>query len=172
MVNNNMNILTQQIDQSRVTEDGKYIQGASHTCRVINHKLRNKAIIKTVCDLRKLPFGFDSIACSSGISGLIVVPQVAELLKKNIVIVRKSTDNCYSDFLIEGAPPFRYVIVDDLVCSGKTIRHIMNSIKEEIPRSVCLGVYCYMPEESAYRGDDGNKLFNRDFRVDYLNSYH
>ena len=157
------------MDTYRITGNGQTIQGASHTARVLNHKVRNSYIINTICHLRKLDLGFDSIICS-GTSGLLVVPQIAEILNKNIVIVRKSNDSCYSDFLIEGVAPYRYIIVDDLICSGKTIRHIMTTIKEETPRAICVGVYCYMPEESAYRGDDGDKLFYRDFKTQYLNS--
>ena len=51
------------IEDFRRTDDGKIIQGASHTCQVLNHKARNKVIIKAVCDLRKIANEFDSIAC-------------------------------------------------------------------------------------------------------------
>jgi adenine/guanine phosphoribosyltransferase-like PRPP-binding protein len=84
------------MEDVRKTTEGKYIQGASHTCHVLNHKARNKIIIKAVCDLRKIADSFDSIACC-GVSGLMVVPQIAELLNKNIVVVRKG-ERCYSEF--------------------------------------------------------------------------
>jgi adenine/guanine phosphoribosyltransferase-like PRPP-binding protein len=161
-----MNPLNQPIEDFRRTEDGKIIQGASHTCRVLNHKARNKAIVKAVCDLRKVKDSFDSIACC-GISGLMVVPQIAELLNKHIVIIRKP-ENSYSDFTIEGVTPFRYVIVDDLVCSGSTIKHIKNTIYEECPKAKCVGVYCYIPEECAYNSET-SKLFERDFGTLFLN---
>lgn len=148
-------------------DDGKIIQGASHTCRVLNHKMRNKVIIKAVCDLRKIKGEFDSIACC-GISGLMVVPQIAELLDKHIVIIRKTNDKCYSEFPMEGVTPFRYIIIDDLVCSGSTIKHITNTIHEDCPKARCVGVYCYMPEECAYT-EKTSKLFERDFRTLLLN---
>lgn len=163
-----MNTFTKDnIDDFRKTSDGKVIQGASHTCRVLNHKVRNKAIIKAVCDLRKISDEFDSIACC-GVSGLMVVPQIAELLNKHIVIIRKPDTKSYSDFHIEGVTPFRYIIVDDLVCSGATIRLINNTIYEDCPRAKCIGVYCYMPEECAYT-EETTKLFERDFRTTLLN---
>jgi adenine/guanine phosphoribosyltransferase-like PRPP-binding protein len=93
-----------QIEEVRRTDDGKYIQGASHTCHVLNHKVRNKIIIKAVCDLRKISNTFDSIACC-GVSGLMVVPQIAELLNKNIIVVRKG-ERCYSEFRTEEWPLF------------------------------------------------------------------
>lgn len=162
------NILKCKIDDHRKTNDGKYIQGCGHTSQVLNHKNRNKIIIKAVCDLRKVE-NFDSIACC-GTSGLLVVPQIAELLDKHIVIVRKRDDRSYSDFGIEGVAPYRYIIIDDLICSGKTVQHIQNTIKEEHPRATCVGVYCYIPAESAYSADDdGSKLCYRDLGVPLLN---
>jgi adenine/guanine phosphoribosyltransferase-like PRPP-binding protein len=161
-----MNIMNQEIDDFRQTETG-IIQGASHTCRVLNHKHRNKMIIKAVCDLRKIADTFDSIACC-GISGLMVVPQIAELLNKNIVIVRKPEEKRYSNFNIEGAAPFRYVIIDDLICSGNTFKLIRDSIYEDNPRARCVGLYCYMPEECAYT-EDNAKEFEKRYRSLLLN---
>lgn len=154
------------IEDVRKTEHG-IIQGASHTCHVLNHKVRNKIIIKAVCDLRKISDSFDSIACS-GTSGLMVVPQIAELLNKNIVLIRKKNEKCYSNFAIEGATPFRYIIVDDLICSGNTVRHIYRSIKSEYQRVVCVGLYCYMPDECSYTIET-SKIFERDFNMPLLN---
>jgi adenine/guanine phosphoribosyltransferase-like PRPP-binding protein len=162
------NIFNQPIEDVRKTSEGKYIQGASHTCHVLNHKARNKIIIKAVCDLRKIADSFDSIACC-GVSGLMVVPQIAELLNKNIVVVRKG-EQCYSEFRTEGVAPFQYIILDDLICSGSTVRHIKKVIKDEYSRSHCIGVYCYLPNECAYRNDeDGSKLCKRDLGVSLLN---
>ncbi len=156
-----------QIEEVRNT-DGGIIQGASHTCHVLNHKIRNKIIIKAVCDLRKISKDFDSIACC-GVSGLMVVPQIAEILNKNILVVRKD-ERRYSDFTTEGVAPFRYVVIDDLICSGKTIKHITDTIKEEYPRARALGVYCYLPEECGYPDDhEGSKLCERDLGLPLLN---
>ncbi len=161
-----MNIMNNPIEEVRRTESG-IIQGSSHTCHVLNHKVRNKIIIKAVCDLRKMSDQFDSIACC-GTSGLMVVPQIAELLNKNIILVRKKNEKCYSDFAIEGVKPFRYIILDDLICSGNTVRHIQRSISDEHHRTICVGLYCYMPEECAYTKDTV-KLFERDYRMKLLN---
>lgn len=157
------------IEDIRKTSDGKYIQGASHTCHVLNHKERNRIIIKAVCDLRKIADTFDSIACC-GVSGLLVAPQVCEILNKNLVIIRKQNEKRYSDFCVEGANPGRYVILDDLVCSGKTIKHIMYSIKEENTRSLCVGAYFYLPKDCVYRmNEDAAKIFKRDLGISLLN---
>ena len=161
------NILKCKIDDHRKTTDGKYIQGCHHTSLILNHKSRNKIIIKAVCDLRKLE-DFDSIVCC-GTSGLLVVPQIAELLNKHIVIVRKD-ERSYSNFAVEGVAPFRYVIIDDLICSGSTIRRIKGTIKEEYPRARCLGIYCYLTEESGYAASiEGSKLCEKDLGSPLLN---
>jgi adenine/guanine phosphoribosyltransferase-like PRPP-binding protein len=162
-----MNIMNQKIEDFRQTEDGKIIQGAAHTCRVLNHKNRNKIIIKAVCDLRKIADTFDTIACC-GVSGLMVVPQIAELLNKNIVIIRKPDEKRYSDFYIEGVSPFRYIIVDDLICSGDTLKWIRQAIYEDNPKAICNGLYCYLPDECAYTKET-EKLFSQRYRTILLN---
>lgn len=157
----------QELDQFRRTEDGQIIQGCSHTCRVLNHKNRNKIIIKAVCDLRKIENSFDSIACC-GVSGLMVVPQIAELLNKNIVIVRKPDEKRYSEFYIEGVAPFRYIVVDDLICSGDTFKWIRQAIYEDNPKAICNGLYCYIPDECAYTTETA-KLFEQRYKAQLLN---
>ena len=164
-----MNVLNNAIDDVRKTTDGKIIQGASHTCYVLNHKIRNKIIIKAVCDLRKISGTFDCIACC-GTSGLMVVPQVAELLNKHIIVIRKKEDKCYSEFTIEGVAPFRYIILDDLICSGNTVRNIQRNVFDEHPRARCIGLYCYMPEECSYTSDT-SKLFEKEYNMPLLNPY-
>ena len=157
-----------EIEEVRNT-DGGIIQGASHTCHVLNHKIRNKIIIKAVCDLRKISNEFDSIACC-GVSGLMVVPQISELLNKNIIVIRKEGEKCYSEFRTEGVSPFRYIILDDLICSGFTINNIKKVLKEEYRRSICMGVYCYLPSETAYTPDkEGSKICQRDLGIPLLN---
>jgi adenine/guanine phosphoribosyltransferase-like PRPP-binding protein len=163
-----MNVFNQSIEDTRKTADGKYIQGASHTCHVLNHKIRNKIIIQAVTKLRKISTDFDSIACC-GVSGLMVVPQISELLNKHIVIVRKG-EKCYSEFRTEGVAPFRYIILDDLICSGNTVKHIKKVLKDEYPRSNCIGVYCYLPDECAYRPNkEGSQLCEKDLGMPLLN---
>lgn len=164
-----MSILNNTVEPERITESGDIIKGASHTCQVLNHKVRNKIIIKAVCDLRTISNDFDSIACC-GTSGLMVVPQIAELLNKNIILIRKKNEKCYSDFAIEGVKPFRYIIIDDLICSGNTVRHIQRSIRDEYEKAICIGLYCYMPKECTYTKNTC-KLFEHDFHMTLLNPY-
>ena len=160
-----MNILQQELDEFRRTENGMVIQGANHTSRILNHKYRNKIIMSSYAYLKQLTFEYDSIVCC-GASGLMVVPQIAEILNKNIVVVRKHNDSGYSKFTVEGVASKKYIIVDDLICSGDTIQHILKSIKEESSQSVCCGVYCYMKDMCAYRKND--YMCKSDLGIDYL----
>lgn len=156
------------IDSHRKTNDGKVIQGSSHTSIILNHQYRNKIIMDAVKDLRN--HNFDSIACC-GTSGLMVVPQIAEILNKHIVVIRKPSDKRYSIFDIEGVAPYHYIIVDDLTCSGTTVKLIQNTLHNECPRSICVGAYFYLPDECAYSGKEGYELFQRDFGFPALNSF-
>ena len=164
-----MNAFQQELDDFRRTPDGKIIQGAAHTSRVLNHKYRNSVIIKAVCSLRKIEQDFDSIACC-GVSGLMVVPQIAEILNKNIIVVRKF-EKRYSEFFIEGVAPSRYVIIDDLICSGDTLKHIIGCISDDTPRAKCIGAYFYLGEECSFNASTDSKLFEKHFGTIILNPY-
>ena len=166
-----MNVLNTDKENFRKTPDNKTIGGASHTCRVLNHKERHRLIIKAVVELRKLTVRFDSIACC-GVSGLMVVPQIAELLDKHILVVRKETEERYSDFDLEGVIPESYIIIDDLICSGNTVKYIKNTIYEECPRAKCFGVYSYIPSECVYGSnlESAYKSCKAQLGITYLNS--
>lgn len=142
---------TTEIDNWRYGIDGHIIQGAAHISRIVNHAYRRSIIDKACYDLRNLDIDYDAIACC-GVSGFMVVPEIAEKLNKNIVVIRKQIDG-YSNFLVEGATTNKYIIIDDLICSGDTIQYIINTIYEETPMSKCVGVYCYMPEECSSGAD-------------------
>lgn len=76
---------------------------------------------------------FDTIAFSGNSGSLMSFP-LAHRLNKEIMIVRKprETESAHSLFKIEGTVPChrKIIIVDDFVSVGKTIRYIVNTIKE------------------------------------------
>jgi orotate phosphoribosyltransferase-like protein len=150
---------------NRRTEDGKWLQGCEHTTILLNRKIKNKIIYQTTSDLKNNEIYFDSIVCC-GISGLLVAPIVADNLKKNLVIIRKKNDKRYSPFQYEGVVPQNYIIVDDLICSGETVKHIINTISEDCPNAKCLGVYCFLKDKCAYRLDP--MLCKRQIGIEYL----
>ena len=85
-------------------------------------------------------YDFDTIACR-GTSGLLIGPLLAVRMKKSLIIVRKETENSHSVQLVEGdANAHRYVIVDDVMTSGRTAHFIKSKVSEFAPGAVCLGL--------------------------------
>lgn len=95
-------------------------------------KSRKKTIEKCIEKLSELEF--DAIACA-GISGLTVAPIVAHLMDKNLIVLRKCSENSHASQEIEGMidgldRPIRIVILDDLIDTGATINKIVSETKE------------------------------------------
>jgi len=86
-----------------------------------------------------------------GFSGAMVAPIVAYKLGLNPIGIRKPNEGSHggstkSRLTLEGHRVERYVIVDDFVLSGDTVRKI---IGDELTRGMTvLGVFCYSWEES------------------------
>jgi hypothetical protein len=100
---------------------------------------------------------FDSIAFR-GMSGALIGPVVAMALNKNIIMVRKKDGN-HSYMPVEGYIATKsYVIVDDFIDSGATIKIIKDEInkwkdhpnynyaltEEQQGEATCFAVVCYL----------------------------
>lgn len=86
---------------------------------------------------------FDAIAFR-GMSGAMIAPMLAAKLKKNLLMVRKPDQQAHSSRAVEGIlAPQRYVIVDDLISSGRTIDSIVEEIKNFSNGSQCIGIALY-----------------------------
>ena len=90
-------------------------------------------------------FEFDALACR-GVSGLIAAPILAMKLRKNLLIVRKADEGshhtrCYgAGRLVQGDKAAkRYIIVDDLISTGSTVRAILTAVQEFAPQAKCIG---------------------------------
>ena len=156
--------VTQQLINRR-TADGRWLQGCDHTAILLNPKTRNKIIEQAISEIKKTQISFDTIACC-GISGLLVVPQIAEKLHKNTIVIRKANDKSYSPFHYEGVMPNKYLIIDDLICSGKTVKHILSTIKDDCSIAECLGIYCFLKDQCASRTNPS--LCKRDLGINYI----
>ena len=93
-------------------------------------KRSNAAAIKFICRALEL-VDCDAIAFT-GMSGALMAPKIAELTGKKLVMVRKSGDGSHSSFKVEATTTnvHKYVIIDDLISSGKTVDHIIKTLKE------------------------------------------
>lgn len=104
-----------------------------------------RVVQKVVKTLRPIRGQFDCIAFR-GMSGATVGSTVAYLLKKHSLMVRKETDH-HSSLDTEGPRDLhRYVVVDDLVSSGKTIDCICQSVQKHNGLAHCAGVVLYNHE--------------------------
>lgn len=97
-----------------------------------SHKYRQKVIKVALRLLRKREKEFDAIAVR-GVSGLVVGPLLAHTLKKHLIVVRKPSEKAdsHADQLIEGPTTdtqIRYLIVDDFISNGSTVRKIVEEI--------------------------------------------
>ncbi len=100
--------------------------------------------VKYVTDcLKTVPF---DVLVFRGFSGAVIGPTVALRLKKPWALVPKVGDNSHSSRQIEGKVQGTYVIIDDFIDSGDTIRAIKNAISETSPKAKCGGVVFYEQE--------------------------
>jgi adenine/guanine phosphoribosyltransferase-like PRPP-binding protein len=81
-----------------------------------------------------------------GFSGAVVGPAVALQLKKTWVLVRKPGDSAHSCRRMEGGVTGRYVVLDDFIDTGSTIRAIIEAVNESsMCDHVCVGAFLYQP---------------------------
>ena len=83
---------------------------------------------------------FDAIAFR-GLSGTLVGPAVVVGMNKTMLAVRKRDDNSHSDMMVEGDKGAKhYIIIDDFINSGSTVRAIRKEVKKFAPQAKCVGV--------------------------------
>lgn len=95
-----------------------------------------------------------------GVSGFVVAGAVSAELGLPLVIVRKGTDGCHSDYLVEGPRELTdYIIIDDFLSSGDTIQAIYRDVASTYrPARVSLrGVFMYGPGRKWVEGRENEK---------------
>lgn len=123
---------------------------------------------------------FDTIVFR-GSSGALVCPTLAMKLDKEMLLVRKA-DNNHSCYQLEGyVGAKRFIVVDDLICSGGTINEIFNKVRNDgneypIATAPCAGIFLYhhygdkeFNQEVTYKKDDNEvkeKIPVKAFRFD------
>jgi adenine/guanine phosphoribosyltransferase-like PRPP-binding protein len=126
------------------------IRCADHLAEMLVPETAELAISRAIKLLKSLlrgvngeqPLDFDAIACS-GISGLLFAPPVAKALGKTLLIVRKQKGE-HSYQLVEGDHGAkRYIVLDDLICSGTTLDRIVSRIEDVNKGARCLGFLGY-----------------------------
>lgn len=108
-------------------------------------------------------FDFDAIAFT-GMSGALIAPLVAQRLQKGLLMVRKTGDGSHSGYIVEGGLDCtKFIIIDDLIMSGNTIRNLLEKVKTVCPNATCSGIILYHEEANDY--DFENRIPVRSFRL-------
>ncbi len=84
---------------------------------------------------------FDGIVIS-GYSASLIGPIIAYKMKKHVAVVSKESETRHSSYICEGYHHQRWLFIDDLVSSGRTLKRVVDGVKE-IEGSV-VGVALYM----------------------------
>ena len=85
---------------------------------------------------------FDTIAFR-GLSGALIAPIVAHILSKEIIVVRKKQTD-HSNHRVEGhLAAKRYVILDDFISGGETVREIILRVNKFAPSATLWGGMLY-----------------------------
>ena len=94
--------------------------------------------------IKSLKLDFDAVAFR-GVSGALVAPSVASSLGKPLICVRKESEKTHTHYQVEGylCDNCTYIIIDDLIDSGSTIKEIVKKIKAECKKTECKGVFLY-----------------------------
>lgn len=95
-----------------------------------------------------------SVIVVTGLSGALVGPTVALEMGKFLVAVRKD-ESKHSDYQVEGLRgSYNYVILDDLMSTGKTVRRLIEAMGEHTAyQAKFIGVALY-----RYNGPFGGKF--------------
>lgn len=123
-----------------------YDDTSSHLVQPMDPKSRAKTVENSVKRIRESGFEFNSIVVT-GLSGIIIGTLLSEVLGVPLFVVRKKEHpQPHSYRYIEGPDQInaaRYLIVDDLVSSGSTVKRILKEMSKAGPASKCVGAYFY-----------------------------
>jgi orotate phosphoribosyltransferase len=89
---------------------------------------------------------FDTLI-GTGLSGSLIVPILADGLKRHWAVVRKDNDGSHSSREIEGRIGERWIFVDDFISSGATRRRVIDAVTNTMKyygyKTEYVGAYLY-----------------------------
>jgi adenine/guanine phosphoribosyltransferase-like PRPP-binding protein len=118
-----------------------YVDTSAHMKKLLDPSKRQNTLQWLVDILKPYVDEFDAIAVS-GASGMLLA-SVADLLHKNIILVRKQRDDSHSIQSVEGPRDGRYIILDDIVDSGATVQRMYDEILAFNKHATCVGIVMY-----------------------------
>lgn len=130
--------------------NGNYFSEACHP------ELLKKLVLKIHRKIKRLKIKYDSIACR-GMSGLIVAAPLSCIENKPITIIRKELKSVggeaqHHDYIRPAGFIGRsYIIIDDFIGTGDTIRAIVRQINNAFPQPKveCKAIILYSQDEYA-----------------------
>lgn len=148
--------MTKPFDEGR-------LQAPSHTFQIFNPILFQKTIDQMVVKIEKLRALYPEIEAiaACGMSGLVLAGAVSARLQLPIIAVRKTMDTTHNDRMVNGHLGAKgYLFIDDLICSGKTVDHVIGEIDraarwyypEEAPHGSSAACYTTTPATTTTRG--------------------
>lgn len=86
---------------------------------------------------------FDAFAVS-GNSGTLMGGALSVILKKKLILVRKSSDNSHSSYTIEGDDTItNFIFLDDQIATGATKERVVTAVRDWLPNVKFYGSYLY-----------------------------
>ena len=133
--------------------------GSNHSNYLANifdskvYKTKVDTTVDQVCImLEDSKYIFDAIAFSGESGGAIAYP-LSYLTELYLICVRKEGTNTHGQALEAGYWQKGYVIVDDQISTGATMRRIIDGVKALRPESMCQGIVLYnSSRNSDYNG--------------------
>lgn len=118
--------------------------------RVVSKDKVKKTVALAKRRIRSKAVEFDTIVFC-GVSGALFGPVLAYEMKKEIVVVRKQeTERSHSYHKCEGyTGSKRFLIVDDIIDSGSTMRYALQAMKNFSPDAECVGAYLYAESDGT-----------------------
>ena len=118
------------------------IRCASHLTPMLTPERARYTVKQVVKMIKARGLEFDAIACR-GVSGLLIAPIVAMRLNKTLIVVRKG-EKTHSSRSVEGDHGAkRYLILDDFIDEGDTVRAITHYVYVSNPKALCVGFIAY-----------------------------
>lgn len=120
---------------------------------------RSAVIERVIKKIKKSKVNFDVIAFR-GVSGALIAPIIADKMKKGLIVVRKK-ERHHSNDMVEGEKDKKtYIIIDDFIESGATIKEIIKQINKSyyFEHYVLQGVFTYSRKKYTTVGEKKLKL--------------
>lgn len=131
-------------------------------CYFSNAFKHKEETVKALCRALQNPLFCEcDMIVGTGTSGLLVLMPVSMKSNIDFCVIRKEQSIHTSDKL-EMWPydvrPRKYVIIDDLIASGQTVKNIIKEMNSNLSGSECLGVLLYQCYHSSTDQDPDNSI--------------